>query len=119
MHLDQLRALASMSTSQWLIPCSLRNAPVCLYVHDCWIWHKQAAANAGTAGAPAFIRTVDDTGQTWQYMMPDNVVDSDACPSGHGSGVYKPKGVQSVVAIVGSAHVRGIIAELQRMSIQG
>ena len=51
-------------------------------------------------------------------MMPGNAVDSDACPSGHGSGVYKPRGVQSVVAIVGSAHVRGIIAELQRISKQ-
>lgn len=76
------------------------------------------AAATGTAGSPAFIRTIDGTGQTWKYMMPDNAVDLDACPSGHGSGVYKPKEVQSVVAIVGSAHVRGIIAGLQRMSKQ-
>ena len=87
-------------------------------MHDYWIWHNQAAADAGTAGSPAFIRTIDGTGQTWKYMMPDNAVDLDACPSGHGSGVYKPRGVQSVVAIVGSAHVRGIIAELQRISKQ-
>ncbi len=51
--------------------------------------------------------------------MPDNAVDSDACPSGHGSGVYKSKGVQSVVAVVGSAHVRGIMTELQRMNKEG
>jgi len=76
------------------------------------------AAATGTAGSPAFVKTDDGTGQTWQYMMPGNAVDSDACPSGHGSGVYKPRGVQSVVAIVGSAHVRGIIAELQRISKQ-
>ncbi len=82
------------------------------------MWHKQAIANAGTAGSPAFVKTDDGTGQTWNYMMPDNAVDLDACPSGHGSGVYKTKGVQSVVAIVGSAHVRGIIAELQRISKQ-
>jgi hypothetical protein len=87
-------------------------------MHDSWIRHKQLAADAGTAGSPAFIRTVDGTGQTWKYMMPDNAVDLDACPSGHGSGVYKPKEVQSVVAIVGSAHVRGIITELQQMNKQ-
>ncbi|DBA78520.1 TPA: hypothetical protein ACH3X2_007842 [Trebouxia sp. C0005] len=77
------------------------------------------AAATGTAGSPAFIKTHDGVGQTWKYMMPESAVDLAACPSGHGSGVYKPKEVESVVAIVGSAHVRGIMAELQRMSKQG
>ena len=52
-------------------------------------------------------------------MMPKEPVDAEACPKGHGSGVYSAvDNVQSVVAVVGTAHVRGIITELQKLSNQ-
>ena len=75
--------------------------------------------HAGTAGSPACIVSNDHGGQLWRYVMPDHAVDLDACPVGHGSGVYKTaNSVKSVVAVVGSAHVRGIVAELQQMQLQ-
>ena len=57
---------------------------------------------------------------TWQYVMPDSPVESDACPTGFGSGVYSrgTTGICSVVAVVGSAHVRGIVAKLQDMQAE-
>ncbi len=83
------------------------------------IQHVLSVFDAGTAGSPAYVVIGQGKEQTWQYMMPAHAVDSEACPTGHGSGVYKAAdGVQSVVAVVGSAHVRGITAELQQMQRQ-
>ena len=49
-------------------------------------------------------------------MMPREPVDSEACPKGHGSGVYfSDDNIQSIVAVVGTAHVRGIVAELAKL----
>ena len=51
--------------------------------------------------------------------MPANPVEPSACPTGFGSGVYSgSKGVSSVVAVVGSAHVRGIVSQLQKMQAE-
>lgn len=51
-------------------------------------------------------------------MMPQEPVESEACPRGHGNGVYfGDDKVQSIVAVVGTAHVRGIVAELQKLTV--
>lgn len=85
--------------------------------------HARTAANqycictAGTGGSPAFIADNTATEAVWQYMMPKEPVDSDACPKGHGSGLYfGHDNTQSIVAVVGTAHVRGIVAELEKLS---
>ena len=49
-------------------------------------------------------------------MMPKEPVDPEACPRGHGSGLYFGRdNIQSIVAVVGTAHVRGIVAELKKL----
>lgn len=47
----------------------------------------------------------------WRYVMPAGGPE-EATPSGHGEGEYEPlSGARCVVAVVGTAHVRGIIRE--------
>ena len=51
--------------------------------------------------------------------MPKQAVESAACPAGHGNGTFKPSAdVQSIVAIVGTAHVYGIMKNLKRLQDQ-
>lgn len=72
---------------------------------------------AGTGGSPAFIADSAGTQAAWQYMMPKEPVDPEACPQGHGSGVYfGHDNTQRIVAVVGTAHVRGMVAELEKLS---
>uniref|UniRef100_A0A7S0RDT8 Uncharacterized protein n=1 Tax=Chlamydomonas leiostraca TaxID=1034604 RepID=A0A7S0RDT8_9CHLO len=75
-----------------------------------------AKALAGTATGraafcPAYVRD-EVNGQTvWRLMMPENGPMASA-PAGSGDGEFKPlKGVKSVVGVIGSAHVRGMIRE--------
>lgn len=79
--------------------------------------HACSACNAGTGGSPAFIADSTATEAVWQYMMPKEPVDSEACPKGHGSGLYfGHDNTHGIVAVVGTAHVRGIVAELEKLS---
>ena len=72
---------------------------------------------AGRAGSPALIGSSTGRDSVWQYMMPASPVDPEACPSGHGSGIYSDvHNVQSIVAVVGTAHVRGITEHLKKLS---
>ena len=72
---------------------------------------------AGTGGSPAFIADSTATEAVWQYMMPKESVDSEACPKGHGSGLYfGHDSPRRIVAVVGTAHVRGMVAELEKLS---
>ena len=81
-----------------------------LFTHKCC---------AGCSGSPAFIASTRGADSTWQYMMPQEPVDAEACPQGYGSGTFSAvDSVQNIVAVVGTAHVRGIITELQKLSKQ-
>ena len=54
----------------------------------------------------------------WRYVMPEGEPFT-ACPVGEGEGTYKAlKGPSAVVAVVGSAHVPGMVRELSRASKQ-
>lgn len=49
--------------------------------------------------------------RVWRYMMPDGGTQGSA-PAGLGDGAFEPlPGVASMVAVVGTAHVRGMIRE--------
>lgn len=76
--------------------------------------------SSGTTGAsPAFIQDIVDGKVVLRYMMPENGPRRSA-PMGQGDGEYQPvKGVKSVVAVVGSAHVRGMIKEWERLEQLG
>lgn len=78
---------------------------------------QHCICTAGTGGSPAFIADSTATEAVWQYMMPQEPVDAEACPKGHGSGLYfGHENTQRIVAVVGTAHVRGIVAELEKLS---
>ena len=80
-------------------------------------WQHSICA-AGSGGSPAFIADSTGTEAVWQYMMPKEPVVSAACPIGHGSGVYLgDDDTQCIVAVVGTAHVRGIVAELENLAV--
>jgi pheromone shutdown protein TraB len=84
---------------------------------------KQLVKNkAGTVPAYAAV-SVDGSGRAvWRYLMPDGngnggedgeEEDGEVVVMGRGDGVYEcPDKVKIIVAVVGSAHVRGIAAEL-------
>lgn len=47
--------------------------------------------------------------------MPAQAVDAAACPAGYGSGRYTlQQDVKSIVAVVGTAHVYGILKRLEQ-----
>ena len=51
--------------------------------------------------------------------MPEQAVDSAASPAGYGSGSFKPSAdVQSIVAVVGTAHVYGVMKHLKMLQDQ-
>lgn len=53
--------------------------------------------------------------RVWRYVIPEGGPAA-AAPPGYGDGEYQPAGsVSSVVAIVGTAHVRGIVREWERI----
>jgi hypothetical protein len=61
-----------------------------------------------------FICHLQDEGQLiWRYMVPEGATASSA-PAGAGDGPYVPlAGPAAVVAVVGSAHVRGMAKQWQ------
>ena len=77
---------------------------------------KAEAVCAGRGASPAYILDTSEERHSWQYAMP---ADSPAgCSrSGCGLGEYMPiEDANSVVAIVGSAHVGGIRREWESAS---
>lgn len=52
----------------------------------------------------------------YRYMMADGAPNKSA-PTGKGDGAYQPLGdAESIVAVVGSAHVRGICSKWKQAS---
>lgn len=72
----------------------------------------RAVTHAGSAAVcPAYVRDIVGGQLVWRFMMPENAPPATA-PVGLGDGAFKPlKGARSVVGIVGSAHVHGMIRE--------
>lgn len=63
--------------------------------------------------SPAYILNTEGERHSWQYVMPAGAPLGCSQP-GYGLGEYKPlKGASNVVAVVGSAHVAGIVREWQ------
>ncbi|KAL4443721.1 hypothetical protein ABPG75_011458 [Micractinium tetrahymenae] len=93
-----------------------------IHSRDAYMARSIAAAASGRPEGltPAFVLTqaagVDGAGAeggaaVLQYAMPQGG-DPGACPPGAGAGQYAPlKGPRTVVAVVGTAHVRGMLRE--------
>lgn len=58
---------------------------------------------------PALVKTVDGSRLIYRYAMPMKPSDPTICPAGAGEGVYEPLQARRIVAVVGTAHVRGIL----------
>ena len=66
---------------------------------------------AGAPASPAYVADIDGGRRMLRYGMPAEGPEA-ATPSGYGEGEYAPvQDAAAVVAVVGSAHVRGIIRE--------
>lgn len=66
---------------------------------------------AGQPASPAYVSNDDGGRRMWRYGMPGGGPDL-AAPNGWGEGEYVPvQDAAAVVAVVGSAHVRGICRE--------
>jgi hypothetical protein len=76
-----------------------------------------AAAGRPEGLTPAFVRC---SGGVFRYAMPRGG-DPGVCPPGRGDGEYALAAgeARSVVAVVGTAHVRGIEAALRRAAAPG
>lgn len=73
-----------------------------------------AAATAQQGFSPAFVRDMANGQVVWRLMMPEEAPAACA-PSGLGDGAYAPlPGVRSVVAVVGSAHAKGMCRDWQQ-----
>ncbi len=71
---------------------------------------------AGLPASPAYIKDFDLGRTVWRYAMPEASLE-EATPSGNGEGQYKPvQAPRTVVAVVGSAHVRGILKEWEAVA---
>eukprot|EP00892_Ulva_mutabilis_P007045 jgi/Ulvmu1/4712/UM002_0443.1 len=70
-----------------------------------------AAATGGDGQVPAFVLDEVDGHTVYRYMMADGAPNKSA-PTGKGDGAYQPlDDAESIVAVVGSAHVRGICVD--------
>jgi hypothetical protein len=63
---------------------------------------------------PHHAHPQDDEGQlVWRYLMPEGA-SAPSAPKGGGDGAFEPlQGPEAVVAVVGSAHVRGMVKAWQ------
>lgn len=83
---------------------------------DAYMARTCAAAASGRPEGltPAYVLTRpagDESGAVLHYAMPVGG-EVGACPPGSGAGQYQPlAGPRSVVAVVGTAHVRGMIRQ--------
>ena len=81
-----------------------------LYLAHC-VW---AAAVGAEGAAPALVRAGPDSTQ-WRYAMPmrTSPLPAAAAPAGAGVGQYSPvTDAATVVAVVGTVHVKGIVEAL-------
>ncbi|KAI8474734.1 MAG: hypothetical protein J3K34DRAFT_118612 [Monoraphidium minutum] len=76
---------------------------------DAYMARVAAAAAVGAPpGAPAYVAGEAGGQLVWRYAMADGGPEG-ASPKGLGEGAYAPpRGVKSVVVVVGTAHVRGM-----------
>lgn len=71
---------------------------------------------AGLPASPAYIVDSNQGRTVWRYVMPEGGPE-EAAPAGNGDGKYKPvQAPKAVLAVVGSAHVRGILKEWEAVS---
>jgi hypothetical protein len=67
----------------------------------------------GAAFSPVYARSEVEGQTVWQYLMPDGAPVA-AAPQGLGDGAAQPlAGVRTVVGVVGSAHVPGMVRQWQ------
>lgn len=72
---------------------------------------RRVRLSAGRAASPAFVLDTSGDRHTWQYAMPEGAPAGCVTPGG-GLGTYRGvAGPRAVVAVVGSAHVGGIVRE--------
>ena len=85
-----------------------------IHRRDAYMARSIAAAASGRPEGltPAYVATrAPGGGAVLQYAMPQGG-EPGACPVGQGAGQYAPlAGPRNVVAVVGTAHVRGMIRE--------
>ncbi len=98
--------------------CTTHRDPI-INQRDAYMARTCAAAASGRQEGltPAYVLTRPAGGEggapsaVLQYAMPVGG-DQEACPPGAGAGQYAPlAGPRSVVAVVGTAHVRGMIRQ--------
>lgn len=103
-------------------PCPRRD-PI-IHQRDAFMARACAAAASGRAEglSPAYVLTrpaADEVGApaaVLHYAMPVGG-EPGACPLGAGAGQYTPlAGPRSVVVVVGTAHVRGMIRQWKALS---
>jgi len=78
-----------------------------------------AAASSQDGVCPAYVLTDASDGGSgiYRYMMPKGGLPL-ACPEGAGDGLYQPLNpVQAVVAVVGTAHMHGIVTSWDRKEV--
>uniref|UniRef100_A0A061R0E3 Uncharacterized protein n=1 Tax=Tetraselmis sp. GSL018 TaxID=582737 RepID=A0A061R0E3_9CHLO len=77
--------------------------------------HAAASGSEGVSPSYVLCREADGSA-TYRYMMPANNLEN-SCPKGSGDGVFEPiEGVSSVVAVVGTAHVYGIVRNWEKIA---
>lgn len=82
---------------------------------QCRDFGEMAPATGAYGAAPAFLADSVEGHQVWRYMMAEGAPPR-ACPTGRGDGQFTPhKGASAVVGVVGTAHVRGIIQEWEKL----
>jgi len=79
---------------------------------DAYMARTVAAAASGQSPlSPAYVRDNKNGSPVWRFMVPEGAPEA-AAPRGLGDGAYTPlKGARRVVAVVGTAHVKGIVRE--------
>lgn len=78
-------------------------------MYSSWLLHRPTRLPGVTQNCSFAWHVQDTDGQLiWRYVMPQGETASSA-PQGGGDGAYAPlQGPSAVVAVVGSAHVRGM-----------
>lgn len=65
---------------------------------------------------PLYLRQSDALQDTYEYCQPDGS-NANVCPTGKGAGyITCPDSINTVVSIVGTAHVRGIVTAWQKIN---
>jgi pheromone shutdown protein TraB len=70
---------------------------------------------------PAYVRSSENSSVYYRYAMPKGDTDPRVCPIGDGDGRFDPtlSSVKKIVAVVGTAHVRGMLKLWPRISQPG